>query len=79
MFDTRIYHSFVDPVPVVLREVSGWEAPYLTVRRVRSSTTQLHCLSLISVSLLFIDAAFERRLDSFDRSQFHLGDFDQYS
>ena len=32
--DTRIYHSFSSQPPVVVRETSGWEAPYERVRRV---------------------------------------------
>lgn len=34
-FDTRIYHSFESSPPLVVREVSGWEAPYDRVKRVR--------------------------------------------
>jgi hypothetical protein len=32
-FDTRIYHSFSSPL--VIRELSGMEAPYEQVKRVR--------------------------------------------
>ncbi|KAI0082347.1 type 2A phosphatase activator TIP41 [Panus rudis PR-1116 ss-1] len=32
-FDTRIYHSFSSSPPLVVRETSGWEAPYDRVRR----------------------------------------------
>jgi type 2A phosphatase activator TIP41 len=32
--DTRIYHSFASEPPLVVRETSGWEAPYDRVRRV---------------------------------------------
>jgi len=34
-YDTRIYHSFTSSL--IVREVSGWEAPYDHVQRVRSS------------------------------------------
>ncbi|KAF8239060.1 TIP41-domain-containing protein [Tricholoma matsutake] len=33
MYDTRIYHSFASEQPLVVRETSGWEAPYDRVRR----------------------------------------------
>ena len=33
-FDTRIYHSFSSNPPLVIRETSGWEAPYDDVKRV---------------------------------------------
>ena len=32
--DTRIYHSFLSSPPLVVRQVSGWEAPYDRVKRV---------------------------------------------
>ncbi|KAG6850636.1 hypothetical protein H0H93_010828 [Arthromyces matolae] len=32
-FDTRMYHSFVSQPPLVIRETSGWEAPYDRVKR----------------------------------------------
>jgi hypothetical protein len=48
MFDTRMYHSFSSSL--VLREVSGWEAPYERVKRVSKSylgdTTVLTCYGL---------------------------------
>ncbi|KAH8118670.1 type 2A phosphatase activator TIP41 [Phellopilus nigrolimitatus] len=31
-FDTRIYHSFMSSPPLVIRETSGWEAPYNDVK-----------------------------------------------
>ncbi|KAG6910764.1 hypothetical protein DXG01_007651 [Tephrocybe rancida] len=31
--DTRIYHSFASQPPVIIRETSGWEAPYDRVKR----------------------------------------------
>ncbi|RDB19880.1 TIP41-like protein, partial [Hypsizygus marmoreus] len=31
--DTRIYHSFASKPPLIVRETSGWEAPYDRVRR----------------------------------------------
>lgn len=33
-FDTRIYHSFVSNPSLLVREMSGWEAPYDRVRKV---------------------------------------------
>jgi len=32
-FDTRIYLSFSSDPPILIRETSGWEAPYDRVRR----------------------------------------------
>ncbi|CAL1700500.1 unnamed protein product [Somion occarium] len=32
-FDSRIYHSFSSEPPLVVREISGWEAPYDRVKR----------------------------------------------
>ncbi|KZT71494.1 TIP41-domain-containing protein [Daedalea quercina L-15889] len=32
-YDTRIYHSFSSSPPLVLRETSGWEAPYDWVKK----------------------------------------------
>ncbi|TCD69234.1 hypothetical protein EIP91_008337 [Steccherinum ochraceum] len=32
-FDTRIYHSFASNPPLIVRETSGWEAPYERVKR----------------------------------------------
>ena len=34
-YDTRIYHSFSSSPPLLVRECSGWEAPYDRVKRVR--------------------------------------------
>ncbi|KAF9236236.1 TIP41-like family-domain-containing protein [Melanogaster broomeanus] len=31
--DTRIFHSFASSLPLVVRQVSGWEAPYDRVKR----------------------------------------------
>lgn len=33
-YDTRIYHSFASSPPLIIRETSGWEAPYDRVKRV---------------------------------------------
>lgn len=35
--DSRLYHSFESSPPVVIRETSGWEAPYDLVKRARIS------------------------------------------
>lgn len=32
--DTRVYHSFASAPPLVVRETSGWEAPYDRVKGV---------------------------------------------
>lgn len=32
-FDTRMYHSFLSSPPLIVRECSGWEAPYDVVKR----------------------------------------------
>jgi len=32
-YDTRIYHSFSSSPPLIVREASGWEAPYDRVKR----------------------------------------------
>ena len=34
-YDTRVYHSFASSPPLVVRETSGWEAPYDRVKVVR--------------------------------------------
>ena len=36
-FDTRIYHSFSSSPPSLVKETSGWEAPYDRIRRVCGS------------------------------------------
>lgn len=40
IFDTRIYCSFASSPPLIVRETSGWEAPYERVKRV---CTLDHC------------------------------------
>lgn len=35
IFDTRLYHSFSSSPPLIVRETSGWEAPYKTIKAVR--------------------------------------------
>ncbi|KJA29727.1 hypothetical protein HYPSUDRAFT_31711 [Hypholoma sublateritium FD-334 SS-4] len=32
-YDTRIFHSFASSPPTIIREISGWEAPYASVQR----------------------------------------------
>lgn len=34
-FDTRIYHSLKSSPPLIVRDCSGWEAPYDVVKQVR--------------------------------------------
>jgi type 2A phosphatase activator TIP41 len=36
-YDTRIYHSFTSSPPLIVRETTGWEAPYNDIKRVRVS------------------------------------------
>jgi hypothetical protein len=33
--DTRIFHSYASNPPLIIRETSGWEAPYERVSKVR--------------------------------------------
>lgn len=44
-YDTRIFHSFSSSPPLIVREVSGWEAPYDRVKSVRWVSYQLQTLS----------------------------------
>ena len=37
--DTRIFHSYASDPPLIIRETSGWEAPYDRVSKVRISRT----------------------------------------
>jgi hypothetical protein len=46
-FDTRIYHSFSSSPPLVIREYTGWEAPYNEIKKVG------FILSEISANLKF--------------------------
>ena len=32
-YDTRIYHSLIQSPPVIIRETSGWEAPYDRIKK----------------------------------------------
>jgi type 2A phosphatase activator TIP41 len=43
--DTRVYHSFTSAPPLVVRETSGWEAPYNRVKGVRAKIS-FYCSSL---------------------------------
>ena len=38
LHDTRIFHSFSSSSPIVVRQLSGWEAPYDRVKRVRRAS-----------------------------------------
>jgi type 2A phosphatase activator TIP41 len=44
--DTRLYHSFTSKSPLMVRDISGWEAPYEHVQRVSTFATPM--------SLIFI-------------------------
>ncbi|KAJ2917512.1 hypothetical protein MD484_g2937, partial [Candolleomyces efflorescens] len=53
-FDTRIYHSFRSSPPLIIRETSGWEAPYERVKRLlpmRDDLTPLTDPSFIAKAL----------------------------
>ncbi|THH12236.1 hypothetical protein EW145_g109 [Phellinidium pouzarii] len=53
-FDTRIYHSFASDPPLVVRESSGWEAPYDDVKRFlprRNDLTPLTDANFIGTTL----------------------------
>ncbi|RXW25420.1 hypothetical protein EST38_g438 [Candolleomyces aberdarensis] len=53
-FDTRIYHSFSSSPPLIVRETSGWEAPYDRVKRLlpmRDDLTPLTDPSFITKAL----------------------------
>ena len=43
--DTRILHSFTSSPPIVVRQLSGWEAPYDRVKRVRRTNLLWICLT----------------------------------
>lgn len=49
-FDTRIYHSFSSDPPLLVRETSGWEAPYDRVRKVCFDHLLIRMLILLSSS-----------------------------
>ena len=72
-FDTRIFHSFSSDPPLVIRETSGWEAPYDTVKRV----SYILALILASFPFLTLTTAVltqRRRFDPSDRRNVHLED-----
>lgn len=51
-YDTRIYHSFASNPPLVVRETSGWEAPYERVKRV--SDTMIYMPASFEAPLLTV-------------------------
>ncbi|KAH7103070.1 type 2A phosphatase activator TIP41 [Auriculariales sp. MPI-PUGE-AT-0066] len=58
--DTRIYHSLASNPPLVVREISGWEAPYAVVKRRlpdKRDLTPLTDANFISQSLSQIEGA----------------------
>ena len=57
-YDTRIYHGFASSPPLIVRETSGWEAPYEWVQRV--------CLEMLSASHGLIMLLFIQRLPKRD-------------
>ncbi|KAF8592780.1 type 2A phosphatase activator TIP41 [Ramaria rubella] len=40
-YDTRIYHSFTTSPPLIVRETTGWEAPYIDIKRLLPSKNDL--------------------------------------
>ncbi|KAI5119604.1 hypothetical protein M0805_005774 [Coniferiporia weirii] len=44
-YDTRIYHSFTSSPPLVVKESSGWEAPYDDVKRFLPRKSDLSALA----------------------------------
>ncbi|KAI0340891.1 type 2A phosphatase activator TIP41 [Trametopsis cervina] len=44
-FDTRIYHSHTSSPPLIVRETSGWEAPYLRVKKLLPKRDDLTLLT----------------------------------
>jgi type 2A phosphatase activator TIP41 len=49
--DTRIYHSFTSSPSLVIRQLSGWEAPYDGVKRVRLVLPLMLTCPLITIDL----------------------------
>jgi len=45
--DTRMYHSLSSMPPLIVRQTSGWEAPYDRVKRV-SESPEVLCSTLMS-------------------------------
>lgn len=69
-YDTRIFHSFASSPPTIIREISGWEAPYASVQR--ASTVHAHFIAMLTV---LSASAQIRRYDSSNRSGLHSQDF----
>lgn len=68
-FDTRIYHSFKSSPPLIVKETSGWEAPYNDVKRV-CATPFPACL-LLNTCLV---PAWQERLNSSHGCKLHRKD-----
>src|SRR5882762_4430897 len=66
--DTRIYHSFESSPPLVVRETSGWEAPYDRVKQVRGSK---QISDRFDVKTLLSASPETGRLDAADGSKLH--------
>ena len=61
--DTRVYHSFASSPPLVVRETSGWEAPYASVKRKlldKHDLTPLTDTNFIAQTLASIEGAHEQ-------------------
>lgn len=50
--DTRLYHSFASTPPLMVRDVSGWEAGYERVQRVSLFFLFLFCMGLAFIYVL---------------------------
>jgi type 2A phosphatase activator TIP41 len=61
--DTRVYHSFTSDPPLVVRETSGWEAPYAAVKRKlpdKRDLTALTDTNFVAQSLTELEGAHEQ-------------------
>ena len=66
-YDTRIFHSFASSPPTIIREISGWEAPYASVQRA-STVHHTHFVAMLPA----LSASPQiRRFDPFDRPGLH--------
>ncbi|KZW04364.1 type 2A phosphatase activator TIP41 [Exidia glandulosa HHB12029] len=58
--DTRLYHSFASSPPLIIKETSGWEAPYNSVKRKlpdKRDLTPLTDTAFIATSLAEIEGS----------------------
>lgn len=74
-FDTRIFHSFHRSPPLIIREMSGWEAFFDDIRRVKCCALFLHLLMMM---LLEVFTQF-RRSHPFNRFKLYCQDTVKYA